>query len=471
LFTILLIFTLIHSFQSQFQKPIIPGLGDIYPPPQNDNGQAQLTPKMQSPPYPEPNEQSLVSGTPKQTRFVGPDCVVDDVKNLSLQIPEGWYVDIGLSSINIFNYNPDALIYEHGDSKNLPTNNIKIEIYIFELKPGQTLEEWVSEEKAQTKGRDDHTSTVSQNVPYNLGQYDGLAYSITDTMGWNSRIIALQADSKKGAVANIFPADSSALSDALVVLASLDMSGNSTCSGKAFLPERNFHQSKDLIQTNLPKKPTFECPTGVTYPGVEANNSTIDIQMPFTWGQIWIVGGKGAFYGNYHHCNYYNNYYATDWNRPDNNDKGFTVVSVANGWVSGLDSPPCTTARYGCYVDVDHTSGYRTRYAYLESVFVNFEDLVRAGTPLGTVGQSGTNNDHLHLSFWHWDRSDYPYHYEYFGQCYNNRQTCPNGEAPFFPQGYRPSPMRTSYGNTFLVDGLAFTSINGWAIFIPLIIS
>jgi murein DD-endopeptidase MepM/ murein hydrolase activator NlpD len=470
LLIVLLVFVAVNFFRVPNPNTVSPETGGAYPPPQNGVEQVQVTPNMQVSPYPGPDEQSTVPAFPNQNRFVGPDCVVDRSKKLSLQIPRGWYADIGASSIDIMNYNPDTLEYEHGKPKNIPADNIKIEIYELELKPNQTLEQWVSEEKAQTRGQDGNAPTVSENYPYQLGQYDGVAYAITDSTGWNSRIIALKVDTEKGIVVTVFPADSQAFSDALGILATLDASGNITCSGNTFIPEHVSDSPKELSQIKPPTLTTFECPTGVTYPGAEAKSSTIDIQMPFPWGQTWIVGGGGAFYGNYHHCNYYNNYYATDWNRPDNNDRGFTVVSIAGGTVSSVDSPPCTTERYGCYVDVDHASGFRTRYAHLENVFVSPGDSVGAGTFLGTVGQSGTNNYHLHLSFWYWDLSDYPYHYEYFGQCYNNGQTCPNGEASYCPQGYRPSPMWTTYGNAYLVDGLPFTSINGWAVFIPLVI-
>ncbi len=60
--------------------------------------------------------------------------------------------------------------------------------------------------------------------------------------------------------------------------------------------------------------PLADCPTG-TFPGTEAFASTIILQMPFIAGETWTVGGIGSFYGNVKHCNSYNDYYATDWNR------------------------------------------------------------------------------------------------------------------------------------------------------------
>jgi hypothetical protein len=71
----------------------------------------------------------------------------------------------------------------------------------------------------------------------------------------------------------------------------------------------------------IPPQVALACPgpTGVTYPGTEAYNSTITLQMPVVAGETWTVGGVGSLYGNKEHCNDPNNDdYATDWNRDDN---------------------------------------------------------------------------------------------------------------------------------------------------------
>jgi murein DD-endopeptidase MepM/ murein hydrolase activator NlpD len=471
LLLILILVVSINFLRGTNQSSMISAGAEIYPSPQNEIEQTQNTPNVQTSPYPASEAQSMTPAIPQKKRFIGPDCLIDYSKKLSLQLLSGWYGDINASSINIVNYDPDSIGYEHGKPKNIPANSIKIEIYKLKFEPNQTLEQWVSTEKAQSKGQDGNSLTVSENSPYKLGKYDGISYALTDLNGWNSRIIALKVNTDEGIVVNIFPANSQAFSDGLAILSTLDASENFTCSEISYSPNQATELPDDLNHIKNETLTTFECPTEVTYPGSEAKSSTIDLQMPFLWGQTWIVGGDGAFYGNYHHCNYYNNYYATDWNRPDNNDAGFFVVSIAAGTVSSVDTPPCTTERYGCFVDVDHSSGFRTRYAHLDSVFVSPGATVGAGAALGTVGESGTDNSHLHLSFWHWDLSDYPYHYDYFCQCYYNGQTCPNGEAPYYPQGYRPSPMWTTYGNAFLADGLPFTSTNGRALFLPFIIN
>jgi hypothetical protein len=102
-----------------------------------------------------------------------------------------------------------------------------------------------------------------------------------------------------------------------------------------------------------------DCPTGVTYPGNEAPNSTIHLQMPFLAGEAWTVGGGGSFYGNGKHCNDFNDHYATDWNR--NGDLNAAVLAVADGIVGPVQSPPCPfQGGLGCTVTIEHANGYRT---------------------------------------------------------------------------------------------------------------
>ena len=91
-------------------------------------------------------------------------------------------------------------------------------------------------------------------------------------------------------------------------------------------------------------------PVGPTYPGTEALDSTITLQMPFIAGEMWTVGGDGSFHGNNEHCNDPNNdYYAADWNEA--NDDGAAVLPVADGFVSDVVAPPnCPADGYGCYI-------------------------------------------------------------------------------------------------------------------------
>jgi hypothetical protein len=190
-----------------------------------------------------------------------------------------------------------------------------------------------------------------------------------------------------------------------------------------------------------------------------ALDSTIALQMPFIAGETWTVGGDGSFYGDGAHTNINNDYYATDWNQT--NDNLAPVLPVADGTISAIQDRPCPDTSYGCYVQIDHGYGYRTLYGHLDDVLIPQGSTVHTWTLIGKVGNTGNSNgSHLHLAFKHYDNG------AYYSHCFNNGQTCPNGETGQTPQGYRPSPMMTTLGPTILQDGTAYTSVNG-RIYLP----
>jgi len=205
-----------------------------------------------------------------------------------------------------------------------------------------------------------------------------------------------------------------------------------------------------LAAPSTPAMAQQACPTGVTYAGDEAPNSTLKLQMPFLSGEYWTVGGGGSFYGNNFHCNSYNDHYATDWNRP--NDAGAAVLAVADGQVSASVGAPCPTGGYGCRVTIEHADGYQTTYAHLQDVKPGIVDgsKVKTGMQVGFVGSSGTTADHLHLAFRRNNSST----------C-NTSGYCAAGETLMAPQGHKPSPMMTALGPVNLEDGTTYQSING----------
>ena len=436
---------------------------EAYPPPATATPQPTATVF----PYPAPEMQPNPSTYKK---FAGPDCMYDTAKGLAVWLPKGWYGDSGLNVINITNYDPDSLQFQHGKALNEPADHIKIEIYVFEIDPEITVNQYTiaEKEKSTLHSNADSSNTFTENSPFTLGKYEGVSFKITNMEGWYSQAITVRVNDTKAISFHIFPADSPAFEDAINIISAIDSSDNPLCSQFSSIPSQIVQFPQEIGQSQI-EITDFTCPQGVTYPGNEAKSSLIDLQMPFPWGQTWIVGGGGSFYGNYHHCTYYNNYYATDWNKLDNSDAGAFVVAVADGVVSEVAVyPDCrVTAPYGCYVDITHTLEYLTRYAHLDSILTSLGTSVQSGTIIGTVGNTGTNNYHLHLTFRHLEFVDS--RYIQLSQCYNNGQTCPNGEAPLSPQGYRPSPMWTTYGNAFLADGLPFTSVNGYPVFLPLI--
>lgn len=189
-----------------------------------------------------------------------------------------------------------------------------------------------------------------------------------------------------------------------------------------------------------------DCPFG-TYPGNEAPYSTISLQMPVAPGSNWVVGGGGSFYGNFFHCNSYNDHYATDWNLANGvQDAGKPVLAIADGLVTSAACP--TGDGYGCNVVIAHAGGYSTRYAHMQIFYPSANSTVVAGQVIGLVGNTGTNSPHLHLSFL---RNNTSY-------CASG---CPAGEVPTAPQGVKPSRMQTTSGLVNLTDGSTYASVNG----------
>ena len=223
LLLLLILFVSIDFLRDTFQSGGVST--EIYPPPQDE------TDEISTSPYPGPTEQPTTPAISQRKNFVGPDCLIDESKRLALWLPEGWYGDISVNSISITNYDPKSLQFDHGKPINIPADAIKIEIYVFVLKPGQTLEQYISTQEAQATNQDNTrlALTISENSPYKLGKYDGLAYGITNSSGWNSRSITARVNDNKGITVILFPADLQAFTEALSILSALDASDNPVC--------------------------------------------------------------------------------------------------------------------------------------------------------------------------------------------------------------------------------------------------
>ena len=74
--------------------------------------------------------------------------------------------------------------------------------------------------------------------------------------------------------------------------------------------------------------------------------------------------------------------------------EGTAVLAVQAGRVQRVD----VIEGYGLTVLIDHGAGWTSLYAHLKHASVNPAETVRAGQPLGAVGQSGSaTTPHLHL--------------------------------------------------------------------------
>lgn len=118
----------------------------------------------------------------------------------------------------------------------------------------------------------------------------------------------------------------------------------------------------------------------IASPGI---NATPKFQLPFPCGQVWA----GQTRTNHSPVR------SIDFNRAnDVNDK---VVAAARGKVTRVANEG--NVSYGRWVEIDHGSGYRTRYAHLNSQAVKVGQKVVKGQKIGTVGSTGgSSGPHLH---------------------------------------------------------------------------
>lgn len=73
---------------------------------------------------------------------------------------------------------------------------------------------------------------------------------------------------------------------------------------------------------------------------------------------------------------------------------GTPVISVLDGVVTAARQ----SASYGNYVVLSHPGGQETLYAHLQYCYVRAGEVVQAGQPLGTAGQTGrATGAHLHF--------------------------------------------------------------------------
>lgn len=107
-------------------------------------------------------------------------------------------------------------------------------------------------------------------------------------------------------------------------------------------------------------------------------------QLPFPCGQVWA----GQTRSNHSPRN------SIDFNR--SNDYGDSVLASAAGRVTRVGNTGGTS--YGRWIEIDHGSGYRTRYAHLASQSVRYGQSVSRGQKIGTVGSTGgSTGPHLHF--------------------------------------------------------------------------
>jgi uncharacterized delta-60 repeat protein len=385
---------------------------------------------------------------------------VDPVYSYQMEVPDGWYLsptpkNSVYGAMVLFNYDPES----SDTSGNLPPGAVKMQIGVAPLPTGQSIEDWrVKWINFQTNYEPFKDLAMGFGISevFVVGELTGLKYAVNGPYQSPSLEILL-TDGNQLFVIGIAPSSSSTVTEALKILSGLRPSKSPSFPEEAIRISENWAQLpfptlvRESTRVELDAIVAGTCIEG-TFPGTEAPNSPLSLYMPFRSGETWKVGGSGSFYGNGYHCNSNNDYYATDWNR--SNDDGAVVLPIANGTITNSKIPTCPTTGLGCFVQIDHASGIRSVYAHLSSVR-RTSGPVSHVNPIGTVGSTGNSEfPHLHLRF-------LQKHGAYHSHCYNNGSPCPNGEASLSPQSAKPSPINTLNGRKTLVDGQSYTSNNG----------
>ncbi|MEV6718665.1 M23 family metallopeptidase [Lentzea sp. NPDC051208] len=123
---------------------------------------------------------------------------------------------------------------------------------------------------------------------------------------------------------------------------------------------------------------------GVLVLGGPQASAATNFELPFPCGQTW----SGQTRTNH------SPQLAIDLNRGA--DEGDAVVASASGKVSKVRNEGSTS--YGRWVEIDHGSGWTTRYAHLSAQRVSVGQSVSQGQTIGNVGNTGgSTGAHLHF--------------------------------------------------------------------------
>lgn len=107
------------------------------------------------------------------------------------------------------------------------------------------------------------------------------------------------------------------------------------------------------------------------------------MRMPFRCGQVWSASTRAG----------HSPEAAVDWNR--DGDLGDAVIASAGGRVTRSESEG--NESYGNWIEIEHSGGWRTRYAHLRVRLVGVGAQVRMGQKIGEVGNTGgSSGPHLH---------------------------------------------------------------------------
>jgi len=97
-----------------------------------------------------------------------------------------------------------------------------------------------------------------------------------------------------------------------------------------------------------------------------------------------LISGFGTRINPFHKGKYHHN--GIDLASP----RGSSVLATGSGKIIlAKRSDPLVLAGYGSYVEIQHSNGYVTRYAHLETISVRSGQKIKKGDVIGSIGMSG----------------------------------------------------------------------------------
>ncbi|HLB46157.1 MAG TPA: hypothetical protein VJL59_03935 [Anaerolineales bacterium] len=155
-----------------------------------------------------------------QGALVGPQTIRDPGGHFSLTLLPGWYASaVGITVIT--NYDTEKI----SDVHTFPSGGLKIQIGVGKLESGQSFEQWLSNWIAVSISPPPDSGlpglTATEPQPYILGNYEGVTYFINDE--YRIMEIVLPVRDRRVIIIGLTPADSPALTEALSMLASLEV--------------------------------------------------------------------------------------------------------------------------------------------------------------------------------------------------------------------------------------------------------
>jgi len=145
----------------------------------------------------------------------------EQANHYSLKLLPGWYAYSGNGGEDsITNYDMEAIT----DLNRFQPGDLKINIGAGKLEPGQSFQQWVAHwitvEASPSPDSSMPPATATEPQPYTLGHYEGIAFFVTGQL--RVMEIVLPWGDKGVMVIGLMPADSSAISEALSMLSTID---------------------------------------------------------------------------------------------------------------------------------------------------------------------------------------------------------------------------------------------------------